>query len=578
MKAKAVAFSTLRTNPRVAHRRATLPHPGPLPLGEGESPSGLRSVERWSLPENLHSAGDEQRLFPLPAGEGQGEGESVAFKRAGGRFVIPNHGFFIRMIFLLMSLALIGAGCTMTPKYSRPAAPVPAKWPTGPAYDSQPTALDPQLPAWQDFFTDPKLQQLISLALTNNRDLRIAALNVERARALYGIQRAELFPVVNANGGGGKTSIPGDLANSGKRQTVERYDANLGVASWEIDFFGRIRSLKDRALEEYLATEQARRSAQILLVSSVADAYLALVADQENLKLAQTTEKTQQAAYVLVKRRFDLQLVNELDLFRAQTPLDVARRDVAIYTQQVAKDQNALNLLLGTTSGGEPLPTELSEVAPLREISAGVSSEVLLLRPDVLQAENLLKAANADIGAARAAFFPRISLTAAIGTASDELSGLFKAGSGAWNYAPQIVMPIFDARTWSAYKAAKVQREIAVTQYEKAIQSAFREVSDALAIRGTVEQQVSAQESLVHALAETYRLANSRFDKGIDNYFGVLDAQRSLFAAQQVLVFLRLEKLSSQVRLYAVLGGGWQSAEKPTATAMTDSPEKPRRD
>ncbi len=449
----------------------------------------------------------------------------------------------------------------MAPRYARPVAPVPAQWPSGPAYAPERAVSHvspvPDLP-WQQFFTDPKLQQLISTALTNNRDLRIAALNVERARALYGIARAELFPVVNASGSGYKERLPADLSSSDSRQTVERYDANLGVASWEIDFFGRIRSLKDRALEEYLATEQARRSAQILLVYSVANAYLALAADRENLTLSETTLKAQQAAYDLVKRRHELGLVPELDLFRAQTPLDVARRDVAIYTQQVAQDENALTLLLGSPVASTFLPTELSSVDPPAEISAGLSSEVLLRRPDVQQAEDLLKAANADIGAARAAFFPRISLTAAYGTASSDLSGLFKSGSSTWNYAPQIVMPIFDARIWSALKVTKVQREIALNQYEKAIQSAFREVADALAVRGTVDQQVSAQQSLVNASAETYRLANSRFDKGIDSYFSVLDAQRSLFAAQQVLVLLRLQKLSNQVTLYAVLGGGWQ--------------------
>ena len=464
-------------------------------------------------------------------------------------------------------IAIVLAGCTMAPKYARSAAPVPREWPSGPAYSDVrgPTNVSgvPDL-GWREFFTDGKLQQLIGLALTNNRDLRVAVLNVERARAFYGIARAELFPVVNATGSGSKQRLPGDLAGNGHAETFKRYDANLGVASWELDLFGRIRSLKDRALEEYLATEEARRSAQILLVSSVANAYLALAADRENFKLSETTLKSQQAAYDLVKRRYQLGLVPELDLFRAQTPLEVARRDVAIYTQQVAKDENALNLLVGVPAAAELLPADLGAVTPPNEISAGISSEVLLRRPDVLGAEHQLKAANADIGAARAAFFPRISLTAAIGTASSELDGLFKSGSGAWNYAPQIVMPIFDARTWSAYKAAKVQREIAVTQYEQAIQSAFRDVADALAVRGTVDQQVSAQESLVTASAETYRLANSRFDKGIDSYLGVLDAQRSLFAAQQVLVFLRLERLASQVTLYAVLGGGWE-IEPPTA-------------
>ncbi|MCL4179650.1 MAG: efflux transporter outer membrane subunit [Verrucomicrobia bacterium] len=464
---------------------------------------------------------------------------------------------------LLALSTLMLAGCTMAPKYERPPAPVPTAWPAGPAYAPTSAATNassvPDL-FWQDYFTDPALQQVIGLALTHNRDLRIAALNVERARAFYGIQRAALYPAVDAVGSGSKARVPADLSSTGQRQTLERYDANLGVASWEIDLFGRIRSLKDRALEEYLATEQVRHAAQILLVSSVAQTYLALAADRESLALSETTLTAQQAAYDLIKRRHELGLVPELDLLRAQTPLEVARRDVAIYTQRLAKGENALSLLVGSTVPPEMLPATLGEFISPNELGAGISSEVLLRRPDVLQAENLLKAANADIGAARAAFFPRISLTAAIGTASSDLSGLFKSGSGAWSYAPQIVMPIFDARTWSAHKAAKVQREIAVTEYEKAIQSAFREVADALAVQGTVDQQLNAQQSLVDAFAHTYRLANSRFDKGIDSYLGVLDAQRSLFAAQQVLVFLRLEKLANQVALYAVLGGGWQTA------------------
>ena len=479
-------------------------------------------------------------------------------------------------LLLVVGIAIVPIGCTMAPKYARPQAPVPAGWPTGPAYVNQvesanaPGAADLN---WQEFFTDEKLRQVIGLALTNNRDLRVATLNVERARALYGIQRAQLLPTVDAAAGYSKQHVPAGVTGFDQPLTVESYDANLGVASWELDFFGRIRSLKDRALEEFLATEQARRSAQILLVSSVANAYLALAADRENLQLSETTLKAQQAAYDLVKRRYELGLVPELDVFRAQIPFDVARRDVAIYTQQVAKDENALNLLVGSPTAPDwsGVPAELSGVTPPREISAGISSEVLLRRPDVLQAENLLKAANADIGAARAAFFPRITLTAAFGTASGELSGLFKPGSEAWNYAPQIVMPIFDARIWSAHRAAKVQREIAVSQYEQAIQSAFREVADALAVRGTVDQQVAAQQSLVNASAEAYRLANSRYDKGIDSFLGVLDAQRSLFAAQQVLVFLRLEKLANQVRLYAVLGGGWEDQQFAT-TQSTPSP------
>ncbi len=482
----------------------------------------------------------------------------------------------------VVPIVLLVSGCKMAPKYTRPAAPIPSAWPTGAAYEYKTPTTSPAIAAdmtWQVYFTDQKLRQVISLALDNNRDLRIAALNVQRARAMYGIQRAELFPVLEATASGAKQRLPADLSSTGSRQTVERYDVNIGAASWEIDFFGRIRSFKDRALEQYLATEQARRGAQILLVSAVANSYMALAANRENLALSETTLKAQQATYDLVKRRYDLGLVPELELFRAQTPLEVARRDTAIYAQLVAKDQNALTLLAGRPIPPELLPADLSSLAPPQDISEGMPSNVLLRRPDVLQAEHLLKAANADIGAARAAFFPRISLTAAFGTASSDLSGLFESGSSAWNFAPRIVMPIFDARTWSAHKAAKVQRELAVTEYENAIQNAFREVADALATRGTMDSQVAAQQSLVNALSETYRLANSRFEKGIDDYLGVLDAQRYLFAAQQALVFLRLEKLANQVRLFTVLGGGSsvEQSHDQEHTPLADSPQPGRR-
>jgi multidrug efflux system outer membrane protein len=463
-----------------------------------------------------------------------------------------------RQTLFIMGLAIGLGGCTMAPKYVRPAAPVPSEWPSHAAYlDLRTTTNAPSASQlmWREFFPDEKLAQVIGMALTNNLDLRLAALNVEQARALYGIQRAELLPSVDASGSENKARVPADLSSSGKGQTSTRYDVTLGSAAWELDFFGRIRSLKDRALQEYLASKQARRSAQILLVASVADAYLALAADRESLSLAETTLKSQEDAYTLIKRRYELGVVTELDLYRAQTQVDAARGDIAAYNQRMAQDENALNLLVGSPVPPEQLPVQLAEVVPPLDIQVGMSSEVLLRRPDVAQSEDMLKAANADIGAARAAFFPRISLTAAFGTASSELSGLFKGGSGTWNYAPQIAMPIFDARTWSALKATKVQKEIAVTHYEKAIQVAFREVADALAVRGTVDQQVSAQESLVHAVSETYRLSSARYDKGVDSYLNVLDAQRSLYSAQQGLVSLRLSKLSNRVRIYAVLGG-----------------------
>ena len=461
--------------------------------------------------------------------------------------------------FILVGIVLFLGGCSLAPKYTQPQTPIPAQWPQGAAYkDIQAMPGAPAAPALsrRDFFADKQLQKIIEMALNNNRDLRLAALNVERARALYGIQQAELFPVVNAVGGGGKQRRSADLLSSGDPRTIEQYRVDLGITSWEIDFFGRIRSLKDQALEEYLATEQARRSAQILLVSEVARVYLTLAADRENLKLAESTLETQQAAYGLIQRRYEVGLATELDLRRAQTQVDAARGDVARYTQLAAQDENALNLLAGSPAPKELLPVDLSSVTQFQEISPGLSSETLLNRPDIVAAEHRLKGAYAFIGAARAAFFPRISLTTSVGTASDELSGLFRSGSGAWNFAPQIAVPIFDARTWAALRVSNADREIILTQYEKAIQTAFREVADALAVQGTIDQQVSAQQSLVNAVAETYRLSNKRYTKGIDSHLGVLDAHRSLFAAQQGLVALRLAKLANRVRLYAVLGGG----------------------
>jgi len=465
------------------------------------------------------------------------------------------------LLLLLVGTLVFMNGCTLAPEYTRPEAPIPAGWPTGAAYRETKTSGEAPIPLelnWPQFFTDEKLQKLIQIALTNNRDLRLAALNAERARAFYGIQRAELFPTFTAGGSFYKERVPADLSSTGSRRTTERYDVNLGVISWEIDFFGRIRSLKDQALEEYLATEEARRSAQILLVSAVANTYLALAADREGLRLAETTLDTQKDAYHLIKRLCDVGLTSQLDLNQAQTQVDTARRNIAVYTQLVAQGENALSLLVGSSSPvpSELLPADLDRVRAPEEISPGLSSEVLLLRPDILAAEHQLKAANAVIGAARAAFFPRISLTTAVGTASAELSGLFDSGSGTWTFAPRIILPIFDARLWSAYDATKVQKDIALAQYEKAIQTAFKEVADALAVRGTVDEQVSAQQSLVDALSRTYRLSATRYAKGIDSYLGVLDAQRSLYAAQQVLIALRLAKLANQVRLYAVLGGG----------------------
>jgi multidrug efflux system outer membrane protein len=362
---------------------------------------------------------------------------------------------------------------------------------------------------------------------------------------------------VNAAGSLSKQRLPADVSGTGQPETITQYGVNLGISSWELDFFGRVRSLKDRALEQYLATEQARRGAQISLVAEVANAYLTLATDRESLKLAQSTLEAQQATYNLIKRRYEVGASSELDLRQSQTRVDAARVDIARYTGQVALDENALNLLIGSPVPAELLPGELGAVTTMQDITPGLSSEVLQRRPDILQAENQLKAANANIGAARAAFFPRITLTTNIGTISAELSGLFKSGQDTWTFAPQIILPIFDAGSrWANLKVAKADREIALTQYEKAIQVAFREVADALAKRGTVGDQMEAQQSLVQATAVSYRLSDARYIRGIDSYLTVLDAQRSLYSAQQGLISLRLARLTSLVTLYKVLGGG----------------------
>ncbi len=458
--------------------------------------------------------------------------------------------------------ALIGAGivlggCSLAPEYQRPEAPVPAQWPDGPAYGKDAgQAVAAAEVKWRDFFADERLQKVIQQALENNRDLRLSALNVERAQGMYGIQRGDLFPSLNAEGGRTHQRRSADLIESGQPRIADQYSANLGFAAWELDFFGRIRSLSEQALEEYLATDEARRSAQIALVSEVARAYLALAADRENLELSRSTLESQNAAFALIKKRFDVGMLSELDLKQAQVPLDTARRDLARYTQRVAEDLNALNLLAGAPVPEAWLPADLGSVVPPKDVAAGLSSETLLRRPDIMAAEHRLKGANASIGAARAALFPRISLTASVGTASNELSNLFDARTRTWLFSPQFSMPIFDTRIWAALRVSKTDREIVLAQYEKAIQVAFREVADALAVRGTIDEQLAAQASLTATVGDAYRLADKRYTKGIDNYLSVLDAQRSLFAAQQVLVTLRLSKLANQIQLYAALGGG----------------------
>lgn len=455
----------------------------------------------------------------------------------------------------LVAAALVLAGCAnLAPTYERPAAPVPVAYPGTTPNSAAVTDID-----WRSFFADAKLRSLIELALANNRDLRVAILNIEQARAQYRVQDAQTLPTVNATGSGTAARTPASLSGTGTTVTSHQYSANLGVSAYELDLFGRVRNLSSQALEQYLATEQARRSTQISLVAEVTTAYLTWAADLERLALAAETLRSQTESYQLTQTRFDLGVASALTLRQLQTSVESARVDVARYTGQVAQDRNALALLLGTAVPEALAPDALGDTLnTLPELPAGVPSDLLLRRPDLLQSEHQLKAYTANIGAARAAFYPRISLTATAGSSSADLSGLFKAGSGSWSFIPQISLPIFDGGANQAnLDSAVAGRDIALAQYEKAIQTAFREVADALAQRSAVGDQWLAQTALVQASGEVLQMSQARFDRGVDSYLDVLDAQRSWYSARQNLIGTRLSRLTNGVTLYKTLGGGW---------------------
>ncbi|MGU0934968.1 multidrug efflux RND transporter outer membrane channel subunit OprM [Pseudomonas aeruginosa] len=458
-----------------------------------------------------------------------------------------------RSFLSLAVAAVVLSGCSLIPDYQRPEAPVAAAYPQGQAYGQNTGAA--AVPAadigWREFFRDPQLQQLIGVALENNRDLRVAALNVEAFRAQYRIQRADLFPRIGVDGSGTRQRLPGDLSTTGSPAISSQYGVTLGTTAWELDLFGRLRSLRDQALEQYLATEQAQ------------------------LQLTKDTLGTYQKSFDLTQRSYDVGVASALDLRQAQTAVEGARATLAQYTRLVAQDQNALVLLLGS---GIPanLPQGLGlDQTLLTEVPAGLPSDLLQRRPDILEAEHQLMAANASIGAARAAFFPSISLTANAGTMSRQLSGLFDAGSGSWLFQPSINLPIFTAGSLRAsLDYAKIQKDINVAQYEKAIQTAFQEVADGLAARGTFTEQLQAQRDLVKASDEYYQLADKRYRTGVDNYLTLLDAQRSLFTAQQQLITDRLNQLTSEVNLYKALGGGWnQQTVTQQQTAKKEDPQ-----
>lgn len=471
----------------------------------------------------------------------------------------------------LLSLAVASillGGCSLIPDYQRPASPVDSLWPSEAGGAQTATAaadLD-----WRMFFKDPALQGLIDTALANNRDLRVAALNVEAYAAQRQIQRSALFPSVTADGGATRQRLPGSLSSSGEPSISSQYSATVG-ASWELDLFGRLRSLDEQALQQYFATEEARRATQIALVASVANAWLTLQADQELLQLTQDTLKTYQQSFALTQRSYDVGVADALALAQARSAVESAQVSLAQYSRQVAQDRNALVVLLGSgKAGGLPAGQPLDDDL-LLEVPAGLPSDLLQRRPDLRQAEHQLQAANANIGAARAAFFPSVSLTANAGSLSPDLAGLFDAGSGSWLFQPRISLPIFNAgKLRASLDYAELQKDIQVASYEKAIQTAFQEVADGLAARATYQQQLEAQRALVKTNEEYYRLAERRYRTGVDSYLTLLDAQRQLFSVRQQLIGDRLAQLTSEVELYKALGGGWSEPSQLASAPAQD--------
>ncbi|HEY4664891.1 MAG TPA: efflux transporter outer membrane subunit [Comamonas sp.] len=455
----------------------------------------------------------------------------------------------------LIALAAAAAlsGCSLIPQYERPQAPVPQ------AYAQASAAGESVAIAWRDYFTDPRLQQLIDIALANNRDMRVAALNLEQARAQFQIQRSAQFPTLGgvASATRGNNQITGDLGNT--------FSVGLAVSAWELDFFGRINSLKEAALAQYLASDEGRKAYELTLVTSVAQAWLSLIADEELLDISRRTVATREESIKLAKLRFDAGFASELDYRQAESLTEAAKATYAQQQRQRALDQNTLALLLGQQVPEAILAslpgTKLANVAPMADVPAGVPSDLLVRRPDIRAAEQQLIAANANIGAARAAFFPSISLTGQYGSVSNELSNLFKSGTWGFSIGPSINLPIFSAgRLTANLESAKVGREIALAQYEKSIQSGFKEVSDALASRTTLAEQARAQTAQAEAERKRFYLSDLRYRNGVASYLDLLDAQRSLFALEQADVQVRLAQLINQINLYKALGGGWSEA------------------
>lgn len=471
----------------------------------------------------------------------------------------------IRSAATLSAALMLGACAILEPRYEQPPLPAPSQWPSDPVYTgATQVAGAATLPAWRDFFADEKLRALITLALEHNRDLRIAALNIERARAQYRIQRAQRLPSIDAAASG---DLQGVTPQGGDEVVERQYSAGVALAAFELDFFGRVRGLSRSALQQYLATRDARDSAQISLIAEVASAYLTYAGDLELLRLAQDTLTAQQESLTLTQQRFETGVSSQLDVYRAQTTVENARADVERFTRFAAQDENALALLVGA-----PVPTELrpttvdAVVFGAAELPPGLPSDVLLARPDIRQSEHLLRSANADVGAARAAFFPSVTISGFAGETDAEFENLFDGVSNQiWTFTPRLNLPIFRGGALRAQLGvANADRNIAIAEYERSIQVAFREVADALAARATLRNELAARQALADAAGGGYRISEARYREGVDSYLSLLDAQRELYAAQQSLVSARAERALNFVTLYKVLGGGGSAQARGT--------------
>ena len=452
---------------------------------------------------------------------------------------------------LALAIAVAGTGCaTLEPRLPEAQPQIPQSWPV-PENGITPSATAVGEVGWRDVLVDPRLERVVAQALENNRDLRVAMLNVERARAQYRIQRAERVPAVGANVAMERTG--------GDAPTTDSFTASAGLASFELDLFGRVRNLSEAALQQYFAQEENRRAAQISLISTVANAWMALAADQSLLAIAEDTLRAQEASLRLTERRHELGAVSGLVLAQAQTQVETARADQARYRGQVEQDRHALDLLAGSPVPAGDLPQGFDDgLVAMTALPGGVPSDLLLRRPDIQASEHALRSANANIGAARAAFFPSIKLTGAAGSMSGEFSSLFDGGTRFWRFAPQISIPIFQGGALKAnLGVATANRDIALANYEKAIQTGFREVADAISLSRTLADQRAAAERLLTAAQRAEQLSKARYDAGYDSYLTLLDAQRTRYAAQQGLVAARLAEQANRMTLYSAMGGGW---------------------